>query len=214
MATVCPTVLAADEKSYAGEMAKVAHFAHRLQIDLTDGVFAARPTVKPEAAWWPAGVQADFHLMYKYPANAAKLILKHQPNMIIIHAEAEGDFKPFAEACHKQKVKVGVALLPLTKPELIAGSLDLIDHVMIFSGDLGSYGGVADLSLLDKVKSLKSHKPNLEIGWDGGVNDQNVAALVTGGVDVLNVGAYIQKADSAQQAYEVLQRIADETGTT
>jgi len=214
MATICPTVLAADEKTYAAEMTDIAHFAHRIQIDLTDGVFAASPTVKPAEAWWPAAVKADFHLMYKFPTDAAKVVLKHQPNMIIIHAEAEGDFKPLADFCHKQNVKVGVALLPLTKPEVISKSLDLIDHVMIFSGDLGSYGGHADLALLDKIEFLKKQKADLEIGWDGGVNDQNVSQLIFGGVDVINVGGFIQQAANPGQAYEALQLIADETGTT
>ena len=32
---------------------------------------------------------------------------------------------------------------------------------------------------------------DLEFGWDGGITDQNVAVLVNGGVDVLNVGGFI-----------------------
>ena len=90
---------------------------------------------------------------------------------------------------------------------------EAIDHVLIFSGNLGSYGGHANLDLLHTVRYLKNHKPGLEIGWDGGINSQNVAQLVFGGVDVLNVGAFIQNAENPEKAYLALDRIASETGS-
>jgi pentose-5-phosphate-3-epimerase len=54
----------------------------------------------------------------------------------------------------------------------------------------------------------------LEIGWDGGVTDQNISQLAFAGVDVFNVGGFIQKAEDPEKAFHVLERIADETGTT
>jgi pentose-5-phosphate-3-epimerase len=67
---------------------------------------------------------------------------------------------------------------------------------------------------MKKVEYLKSHKPEIEIGWDGGINDQNISQLALVGVDVFNVGSFIQKAVNPQNAYESLARIADETGET
>ena len=214
MPVICPSILAANEVDYHKEMERVAHFAHRIQIDLTDGKFANPLTLAPAQAWWPVGIKADFHLMYEYPLPAVKKILEHRPNLIIIHAEAEGDFKQVTAFCNQHQVSIGVALLPKTPPEAIFSALNGIQHVLIFGGDLGRYGGHADLTLLDKVKVLKQHKPELEIGWDGGVNDQNVAELVSGGIDVLNVGGYFQNAKDPAKAFASLQRIADETGTT
>jgi pentose-5-phosphate-3-epimerase len=66
--------------------------------------------------------------------------------------------------------------------------------------------GVADFSVLDKVKELKSLKPDLEIGWDGGVSDQNVGMLAASGVDVLNTGGFIQNAANPQAAYQSLEK--------
>jgi ribulose-phosphate 3-epimerase len=214
MAIVCPAILADTEENYHKEMAGIAHFAERIQIDLTDGIFAKSPTVKPEQAWWPVGIKADYHLMYNNPLPAAKIVLEHKPNMIIVHAEAEGDFNQVVDFCKNLDVLVGVALLAKTPAETIFPALDNIDHVLIFSGDLGNYGGQADLNLLEKVNKLKAKKPSLEIGWDGGVNDQNISQLVTGGVDVLDVGGYIQNTENPEKAYQTLKRIADETGTT
>lgn len=215
MPIVCPTITAYSPEEYKNQMDKVAGFAHRLQIDLTDGVFTTEKTIEPEAAWWTVGVKADFHLMYNDPTQAAQKIIEHKPNLIVIHAEAEGNFTELAALCHQQGVKVGVALLQSTPAETIAPALPLIDHVLIFSGNLGYQGGSqADFQLLDKVKTLKNHNPQLEIGWDGGVNNQNIAQLVFGGVDVLNVGGFLQSSDDPAKTFAALQRIADETGTT
>lgn len=214
MSVICPAILAADEAEYHAEMAKIAHFAERIQIDLTDGQFAKNPTVKPEQAWWPVGIAADFHLMYKYPRAAADVILEHKPNMIIVHAEADGNFSALARRCRTQGVKTGVALLPRTSIETITTALNDIDHVLIFSGDLGSYGGHANLDLLRRAATLKHYRPSLEIGWDGGVNDQNISRLATGGIDVFNVGSFLQNSSDPEHAYRVLARIAEETGTT
>ena len=153
--------------------------------------------------------------MYKNPMPAIEKILHHKPNLIIVHAEAEGDFSQVIDFCRNHSVKLGVALLPATPPEKIFSALGDINHVLIFSGNLGYQGGSrADLKLIEKVKVLKQRKSNLEVGWDGGINDQNVAELVFGGVDVLNVGGHIQKSDNPERSYHALQRIAEETGTT
>jgi len=214
MAVICPAILADTEENYHKEMASIAKFAERIQIDLTDGEFAKSPSVKPSQAWWPVGIKADYHLMYNNPLPAAKTVLEHKPNMVIVHAEAEGDFNQVVDFCKNLDVLIGVALLAKTPAETIFPVLDKIDHVLIFSGNLGLYGGQANLSLLNKVKALKAQKPNLEIGWDGGVSDQNISQLVAGGVDVLDVGGYIQNSENPERAFQALKRIADETGTT
>lgn len=214
MSVICPSILAADEHQYREQMEKVARFAERIQIDLTDGMFAKSKTVKPDDAWWPVGIKADFHLMYKDPYQAAKTILEHQPNMLIVHGEAEGSFSAFAELCRRHHVKVGVAILARTPVETIVPALEHIDHVLIFSGELGSYGGRANFDLLKKAEILRQHRPDIEIGWDGGINSQNISQLAFGGIDVFVVGGFIQNSPEPERAYHILDRIAQETGTT
>ena len=206
-ATICPTVLAGDPDDYRRQMERVAGFASRLHIDLADGKFAPTKTVELESVWWPGGVHVDLHVMYRHPFQRTKELLRLHPELVIVHAEAEGDFVGFAEQAHAAGIGVGVALRPKTPVELIVPALEIIDHVLVFSGDLGHFGGKADTHLLTKVLLLKKLKPSLEIGWDGGVNNKNAALLAAGGVDVLNVGGYIQHAVEPYQAYETLHKI-------
>lgn len=207
MKIICPTILAADAHDYQTQMNRIAGFAQRIQIDITDGVFAPTPTVAVEQIWWPEGLSVDIHVMYKDPTAHIDELIALKPHMIIIHAEADGHFVKIADKLHKSGVKVGVALLQKTSTHMIKPSISLIDHILIFSGDLGKFGGIADESLLTKVQQLKEWKRELEFGWDGGINDQNIQALADGGIEVFNVGGYIQNAVDPKNHYDKLKQL-------
>lgn len=196
--------MARSPEEYREQMERVAGFTKRVHIDVADGLFTPVKLTPIDQVWWPANVRADIHVMYKEPFQHAKLLLKLQPQLIVVHAEADGNFIEFAEAAHSQGVEVGVALKPETMPQMIEPALPWIDHVLIFSGHLGHFGGQANTHLLTKVLYLHRLKPQLEIGWDGGINNQNAHVLAAGGVEVLNVGGFIQHAADAHRAYQQL----------
>jgi ribulose-phosphate 3-epimerase len=151
--------------------------------------------------------------MYKNPLPHLHALIALSPQLIILHAEAEGDFHDFAQTVHHHGIEIGIALLQQTEPHSIAPALEYTDHVLIFSGNLGYQGGsTADLKLLEKVKFVKSVKRSIEIGWDGGITDKNIRDLIAGGVEVANVGGYIQHSDDPIRAYEQLQAAAALTG--
>jgi len=205
MTTICPTITAAEQHSYRSQVEQIEPFAVRWHIDVADGDLAPRQLIELDKLWWPGNVQVDLHVMYRNPADHIELFIVQHPRLIVIHAEAEGDFIEWSSTLRRHGIEVGVALLPETPVSLIAQAIDLIDHVLIFSGNLGYQGGSqADLGLLDKARELRELKPTLEIGWDGGVNDENVAALAAGGIDVLNVGGFIHGAHNPAAAYERL----------
>lgn len=204
MSIVCPTVLASTNDEYKIQMDRVSAFAPRIQIDLMDGDFAKPKSVDLATIWWPESVTADIHIMYKNPMNYIDELIRLKPSLAIIHAEAEADHKLFAEKMHEAGISAGLCPLADTPISQIKGIVDDFDHLLIFGGTLGSFGGNADLSLLEKVKQAIELKPTLEIGWDGGVNDQIAKALSDGGVDVLNAGGFIQKSDNPEKAYKTL----------
>ncbi len=207
-AIICPTVTAQTSEDYQAQIDKVSPIAGRLHLDVADGQLAPRKLIDLDKLWWPGNKLIDIHVMYRRPFEHLELFIVQHPNLVIIHAEAEGDFTTFATKLHYHGIQVGVALLPRTSADVIVPALKMIDHVLIFSGNLGYQGGsTADLSLLSKAKRLREHKPSIEIGWDGGINESNVKQLVAGGVDVLNVGGFIQRASNAAQAYATLEAL-------
>ncbi len=207
MAIVCPTVTAETPHDYRAQMERIATFAKRIHVDFADGKLAPVKLISPTQARWPENVQIDLHLMLQKPLEHLETFLRLKPNLIIVHAEAEGDFEEFAQRVGQHGIKTGVALLPQTEVKAVEPALKFVDHVLIFSGDLGHFGGHADMSLLGKASELKELKPTIEIGWDGGINDQNAKQLLQSGVDVLNVGGYIQNADDPEKAYATLEVI-------
>jgi ribulose-phosphate 3-epimerase len=208
-AEICPTVTARSPEEYREQIERVTSFARRIHIDTADGVFTPVKLTPLDQIWWPANVRADIHVMHQDPFKHTKLLMKLQPQLIVVHAEADGDFVAFAETAHANGIEVGVALKPETMPQMIEPALPWIDHVLVFSGHLGHFGGQANTHLLTKVLYLKQQKPSLEIGWDGGINNQNAHVLAAGGVEVLNTGGFIQHAQNPERAFQILSELAE-----
>src|SRR5688572_6500930 len=142
--------------------------------------------------------------MYRHPSDALNEVLELNPSLLIVHKEAEVDFPTLAVSLKSAGIRPGIAILQDTPVDSILDELEYAEHVLIFAGDLGHFGGQADLALLKKVEQLKKYKPEIEVGWDGGANSENVKILASGGVDVINVGGFIQNASDPVAAYREL----------
>lgn len=201
MAVICPTVTAYDLHEYRSQLENIT-FARRVHIDLMDGQFA--PTLSPELSriWLPHHQIADIHLMFQKPMDQLKWLIKLKPHMVIVQAEAEVHHMHLAGELHKANIKAGLAILQDTPVENIHQIMHSFDHILVFSGNLGHHGGTANTDLLHKIKQIRSEYSDVEIGWDGGINDKNAPRLVEAGVDVLNVGGFIQKDAEPEQAYQ------------
>jgi len=202
-AVICPTVTAYSVGEFREQMERLEGFVQRVHLDFMDGVLAPTKSPPIEQAWWPLGVVADLHIMFQKPLEELETVISLNPDMVIIHAEAD-DAAKFFEELEGLGIKRGLALLQQTQPQDCAELIKMADHVLIFSGNLGHFGGTVDLGLLDKVKELKQLNPDVEIGWDGGINAENVRALADGGVNALNVGGFIQRAENPEEAYDTL----------
>lgn len=206
---ICPTVTAFSTDEYRAEIGRITSFVKRVHIDLMDGEFA--PTTSPDLStvWWPDTMSADIHLMYMRPMSYLAQLIELKPRMVVIHFEADVQHMHFAAEMHKAGIKTGLALLRDTTVEAASDVMHSFDHVLIFSGKLGYHGGSADLSLLNKVQLVHEIHPDAEVGWDGGINAENAGPLTQGGVDVLNVGGYIQNADDPYNAYGTLKSVIE-----
>lgn len=189
-------------------MERIAPFAERIHIDLADGVFTDNPLIDISHIWWPVGVTTDIHIMYEAVRPFTEALIAHKPHMVIMHAEAVGNYYTISKPFKQAGIKVGVALLQRTPVSQIKHALPDIDHVLIFSGHLGHFGGNADLELLSKVRELRKHRKDLEIGWDGGITKDNIGSLAEAGVNVFNIGGAIQRAPNPHKAYDTLKALA------
>lgn len=211
-AVISPSILAETPEAYKEQVDRITGFAERVHIDVTDGLFAPTQTVGLRDLWAPQGWQIDVHAMVKDVAAWSPQLIALRPHTIILHAEADGDVLSALQQIKQAGIRAGVALLRPTVPRTVAPLIQAADHVMIFCGELGRFGGTASMMQLEKVRLIKEINASAEIGWDGGVMVDNAYGLVQGGVDVLVVGGAIQKASNPHDSYQRLQAEVTKTG--
>lgn len=201
MTVIAPAILAETPEDYQAGLERAQAFAQRVHIDISDGEFAPTFTVGAGQISWPGEWQVDIHAMVARPSQHVQTLAELKPSMIIFHAEVEEDLAPVLNQLKQLGIKAGIALLRPTVPKNVAPLIELADHVMIFSGNLGQYGGMASLMQLEKVRLIRNIHPEVEIGWDGGAMIENVFSLAQGGIDVINVGGAINRADEPEAIY-------------
>jgi ribulose-phosphate 3-epimerase len=208
MNIICPTVTAGNLHVYREQIEKIEGFSKRIHIDLMDGEFTNNQSIEIDQVWLPENMYCDIHLMFQNPELVINNLIKMRPQLVIVQAESKCNFIKFANELHNERIRVGISLKADTEVESVTDYLISYDHLLIFSGNLGYQGGsVADLSLLRKVDEAKSVNPALEIGWDGGVSSANIAQIASNGVDVINVGGYIQSSLDPKATFEQLEKL-------
>lgn len=204
MPFICPTITETTIEDYNKRIEILAQFAERIHPDMMDGVFAPTKTFNLAQVHWPEHLTADIHLMFQKPTEHIETLIALKPHMVILHAEADGDLGALMSELQSAGIKAGLALLQPTTVESQRKLIETADHVLVFSGNLGYHGGAVDFNQTSKIPEIKAINPEVEIGWDGGVNAEHARSLMEAGVDVLNTGGFVAHADDQAQAYQTL----------
>lgn len=212
MSQVVPTIMAETIDQLREATVRIQPFARRVHIDISDGEFAPTFLLNEAQLFWPEGWEVDIHAMVARPSEHLAQIIQLKPSLVILHAETQEDIVPHLQALKQAGIRAGVALLRTTVPASVEACIKEADHVMIFSGDLGKFGGTASMMQLEKIRLIKKIKPDVEIGWDGGVKIDNAYTLTQGNVDVLNVGGAIANAEDPATTYNELVREINKHG--
>jgi ribulose-phosphate 3-epimerase len=204
MSVIAPTITVETAEEYKAAVERLQPFVQRVHIDISDGEFAPIFLLGEAQIWWPKEWIVDIHAMVARPQEHLQALIAMKPNLITFHVETGANLAPILDEIKKNGIKAGIALQKPTVPLTVSGAIKSADHVLVFSGDLGHYGGTASLMQLEKVRLIKAINPAVEIGWDGGVSIDNAYTLTQGGVDVLNTGSAIVNAEDSAAAYAML----------
>lgn len=202
--TVAPTILSSNPTEYKEIIKRYYPFAKRVHIDISDGTLTPNTTIHESAVWWPKGWTVDIHMMTTEPSKHIPDLLKLHPNLVIFHAEAHEDLLPIFDTLKQNGMRVGVAIVKGVYPGSIKTILKAADHALIFSGNLGEYGGTANMLLTEKVALIQDIHKGIEIGWDGGANPENAKILTHAGITVINAGSAISKAAEPEKVYAAM----------
>ncbi len=209
MAKAAATILATTPEEFATRIDRIKPFVKRVHVDVSDGIFTNNKTVGLSQVYGVDGAQLDLHLMVQHPEHDLQNALSVEADLIICHFESEGDLRSFIDRVKEVGVKAGLAIKKETTIDQVKELLPLVDHLLVFTGYLGFNGGEFDAEVLDKIAAAKAINPSLEVGVDGGIDQQSARLAVAAGADVLDSGSFIHNSPDPEAAYIGLEAIAE-----
>ena len=194
---ISPSILSADFSKLGNEIQDLEKAkADLIHIDVMDGHFVPNITIGPDVvkALRPHSSRVfDVHLMISPVDPYIEAFAKAGADIITAHVEACPDLPRTLQHIHSHDVKAGVSLNPSTSPEAIDHVINDVDLILVMGVNPG-FGGQSFInSQLDKIRVLRNRIDDsgrtIDLEIDGGINQLNVAEVITAGADVIVAGS-------------------------
>ena len=176
--------------------------ANWIHLDIMDGSFVPNISFGPGIAQQIrrcTKLPLDCHLMINNPELHIEAFARAGVQYITVHAEATNHLDRLLNRIKELGCKAGIAINPATPLAAITEVLDLADMVLIMSVNPGFGGQSLIPYCLEKVRSLRSMKPNLQIEIDGGINLETLPLAKEAGVNIFVIGSAIFSAKNIEE---------------
>jgi ribulose-phosphate 3-epimerase len=207
MIKIAPSILSADFANLGQDIEKLEKAgADLIHIDVMDGLFVPNltfgaPVISQIRNY--TKLPFDVHLMINSPENSIFQYIEAGANYITIHPESTIHLDRTVDLIKNTGIKVGIALLPTTNPDILEYVLEKIDLVLIMTVNPGFSGQKfmpTQLSKLKKIVNIIGDK-NIIISVDGGINKETAKLCKEQGAELLVSGQYVFDGD-----YEMFHR--------
>jgi len=206
---VIPAVLTDNPEKLTQMAQQSAAFTDYVQIDFMDGKFVPSMSIKPEQITGiPQNLEWEAHIMIEKPINFLESYKKAGAKKVIFHFEATPSPVMVISEARRLGLSVGLAVNPDTSNGEVLPYLAEIDSLLYMSVYPGFYGAKFIPEVLKKVKQMRRANPELIIGLDGGVKENNIAEIAQSGVDEIFVGSAIFMQPDMAAAYRKLVTLA------
>jgi len=201
-----------------------AKFSPRLHLDISDGRFT------PVTSWpygedqWPELekmaerrevlplskiVFNEVHMMVQDPLRVGTFMARIGCRRVLGHLETFSGAAAAKEAFSAWRAggadEVGLALLIDTPLSALDEYASQCDAVLLMSiPTLGKQGAPFDERIYERVKELHAKYPEIVMGIDGGVSEENIGKLADAGASRFGVGSAITKTPDPASTYEHL----------
>lgn len=209
---IAPSILSADFSRLGEEIAAVQRGgATILHVDVMDGHFVPNltlglPVVKSIAR--ATEVPIDAHLMISEPGRYAQQFVEAGAKMVSVHVEADAHLHRTLASIKAAGAQAGVVLNPATPIESLSEALAFADYVLVMSVNPGFGGQKFIGTSVDKVRRLRrmidERQLNTRIEIDGGIDVENIAAVVAAGAEIIVAGSAIFGAPDPELAVREL----------
>jgi ribulose-phosphate 3-epimerase len=205
---IAPSILSADFSRLGEEIAAVERGgASILHVDVMDGHFVPNitvglPVVKSLAS--ATSLPIDAHLMISDPGTYAHQFVSAGAKMVSVHVEADANLHRTLMSIKAAGAQAGVVLNPATPVGRLEEALQFVDYVLVMSVNPGFGGQKFIPESVAKVRRLRQlideRRLNVRIEIDGGIDRNNIEAVVAAGAEIIVAGSAIFGADDAEAA--------------
>ena len=210
---ILPSLLQCDFGDLKGEVDQLAAAnVKALHLDVMDGHFVPNLTYGMPIVSGLRGqtdMPLDVHLMISNPQQYIEQFFEAGADMITIHVEAVDDPAPLLKQIRELGAASGLALNPDTAVEAVKPYLDDCDLVLPMSVNAGFGGQKFNPVALEKLRELRTLKPDLILQVDGGVNSETIRQCADAGADLFVVGSAIFKQTNYQVALDQMYKLLD-----
>lgn len=198
-AHVAPSIYAADMMRLGEQVDALLDAGVRVfHIDIGDGRFVA-PIILGEVVVravaervHPRGALVDCHMMVADPDRRITPIAEAGGDSFTFHTEASDDPRRTLAAVRAAGLQVGIAANPGTEVTAVTDAASEADVALLMGVEPGLSGQSFIPETVDRVEALGTLLPSqVRIQVDGGVDDDNIAALARVGADVFVAGSSI-----------------------
>lgn len=212
---VIPGINCSDFKCVSNHWDKAVSLGARsVQIDVADGKFAPvktwdNPLELAELINKNPKIRAEIHLMAEDPEMVFEKWLKVGAKKLVIHIESRGNLD-LVERVVKTRggeviwgIKLGTPIEELYKhiKKEPGCSVQFLDVSPGFSDQK------FDPKVADRIKFLRSERPDVKIRVDGGMNPETARVVKDAGANAIISVSYIWESASPVEAYKILSSI-------
>lgn len=205
---IIPAILVQDHKTFVERLRLVEGLAKTVQIDCMDGHFVNNRTWY-EAQPMVTTLGIELHLMVSDPLSTVWL-WRRIPQLVraIWHVEIPIDHAALIRECRTLGIACGLAISPETSVEKVAPYLNDIDEVLVLGVNPGWSGQTLVASTLEKITAIKHMNTEVDVGFDGGANKENLSSIIDAGADRINLAsALFQTPDPRETLRAILSTI-------
>jgi ribulose-phosphate 3-epimerase len=186
---------------------RVFHF------DVGDGHFVPPVTMGPivlqsiSPRIRDAGALVDCHLMTETPQKHFEAIAEAGGDSVTVHFEACPDLGSVVRSARAQNLQIGLAFKPVTAPaDAVRAATEAgVDLVLCMSIEPGYSGQEFMEDAYDRIRETRRLlAADIPVQVDGGIDEENIAAVREAGASLFVGGASIFTADDIAGAYRAL----------
>ncbi len=207
---IIPTVFATNKKEFYERLNKLIKISNHLQIDFMDGKFVKSKGISLEDVEnlkRLGKVKFEAHLMVSDPEKWISGLKKKGFHKVIFHYGALDSDPARLKTIRKIKslrMEAWIALNPEDNVKEVKKFLEEVDGVLFMGIIPGKEGQKFLPKVYEKIKELREFDKKIKIQVDGGADFQVVKQLGILGVDYVNSGSLVYKAENSKEVVKKL----------